>query len=134
MSWYKTGTIAATNGSKIITGSGTQFTNPLNGVSAGRILLFPAAGTVQIYEIESVQSDTQLTLVSAFTGTTGTGKAYAIPTSLAVSIEQFAHEFASTLAYYQQQLSGWQQILTGTGNVTLTTPDGQAVTVRSQQD
>ncbi|MBT9429099.1 hypothetical protein [Candidatus Symbiopectobacterium endolongispinus] len=133
MSWYKIGTIAATNGSKIITGTGTQFTNPLNGVSAGRMLLLPAAGTVQIYEIESVQSDTQLTLVSAFTGTTGTGKAYAIPTSPAVSIEQFAHEFASTLAYYQQQLSGWQQILTGTGNVTLTTPDGQAVTVRSQQ-
>lgn len=132
MSWYKTGTIAATNGSKIITGTGTQFTNSLNGVSAGRMLLLPAAGTVQIYEIESVQSDTQLTLVSAFTGATGTGKAYAIPTSPAVSIEQFAHEFASTLAYYQQQLSGWQQIQTGTGNVTLTTPDGQSVTVRSQ--
>ncbi|MBT9430406.1 hypothetical protein [Candidatus Symbiopectobacterium endolongispinus] len=133
MSWYKSGALTATNGSKTITGTGTQFTNPLNGVSAGRMLLLPAAGTVQIYEIESVQSDTQLTLVSAFTGTTGTGKAYAIPTSPAVSIEQFAHEFASTLAYYQQQLSGWQQILTGTGNVTLTTPDGQAVTVRSQQ-
>ena len=133
MSWYKTGTIAATNGSKIITGTGTQFTNSLNGVSAGRMLLLPAAGTVQIYEIESVQSDIQLTLVSAYTGTTGTGKAYAIPTSPTVSIEQFAHEFASTLAYYQQQLSGWQQILTGTGNVTLTTPDGQTVTVRSQK-
>ncbi|MCW2476304.1 pyocin knob domain-containing protein [Candidatus Symbiopectobacterium sp. NZEC151] len=97
------------------------------------MLLLPSAGTVQIYEIESVQSDTQLTLASVFTGTTGTGKAYAIPTSPAVSIEQFAHEFASTLAYYQQQLSGWQQILTGTGNVTLTSPDGQTVTVRSQQ-
>ncbi|QZN94909.1 hypothetical protein [Symbiopectobacterium purcellii] len=133
MSWYKTGTIAATNGSKIITGTGTQFTNSLNGVSAGRMLLLPAAGTVQIYEIASVQSDTQLTLASAFTGTTGMGKAYAIPTSPAVSIEQFAHDFASTLAYYQQQLSGWQQILTGTGNVTLTTPDWQTVTVRSQQ-
>ncbi|MGX8939445.1 phage tail fiber protein [Symbiopectobacterium sp. Eva_TO] len=131
--WYKTGAIAATSGSKIIMGTRTQFTNPLNGVAAGRMLLLPAAGTVQIYEIESVQSDTQLTLVSAFTGTTGTGKAYAIPTSPTVSIEQFAHEFASTLAYYQQQLSSWQQILTGTGNVTLTTPDGQTVTVRSQR-
>lgn len=133
MSWYKTGTITATNSSKIITGTGTKFTNLLNGVSAGRMLLLPATGTVQIYEIESVQSDTQLTLVSAFTGTTGTGKSYAIPTSPAVSIEQFAHEVTATLAYYQQQLSGWQQILTGTGNVTLTTPDGQTVTVRSQQ-
>ncbi|MCU1787530.1 hypothetical protein CUU54_01500 [Pectobacterium polaris] len=134
MSWYKTGTITATNNSKIITGAGTQFTNPLNVVSAGRMLLLPAAGTVQIYEIESVQSDTQLTLVSAFSGATGSGKPYAIPTSPSVSIEQFAHEFASTLAYYQQQLQGWQSILTGTGNITLTTPDGQTVTVRSQAE
>lgn len=134
MSWYKTGSITATSGSKIITGAGTQFTNPLNGVSAGRMLLLPGAGTVQIYEIESVQSDTQLTLVSAFSGTTGSGKLYAIPASPTVSIEQFAHEFASTLAYYQQQLQGWQSILTGTGNITLTTPDGQTVTVRSQAE
>lgn len=134
MSWYKIGTIATINGSKIITGAGTQFTNPLNGVSAGRMLLLPGTGTVQIYEIESVQSDTQLTLVSAFTGTAGSGKSYAIPTSPTVSIEQFAHEFASTLAYYQQQLQGWQSILTGTGNITLTTPDGQSVTVRSQAE
>ncbi|GKX46078.1 hypothetical protein [Pectobacterium carotovorum] len=134
MSWYKTGSVTANSGSKIITGAGTQFTNPLNGVSAGRMLLLPGSGTVQIYEIESVQSDTQLTLVSAFTGTAGSGKSYAIPTSPAVSIEQFAHEFASTLAYYQQQLQGWQSILTGTGNITLTTPDGQSVTVRSQAE
>ncbi|WP_052198380.1 pyocin knob domain-containing protein [Pectobacterium fontis] len=134
MSWYKTGTITATNNSKIITGAGTQFTNPLNGVSAGRMLLLPGAGAVQIYEIESVQSDTQLTLVSAFSGATGSGKLYAIPTSTPVSIEQFAHEFASTLAYYQQQLQGWQSILTGTGDITLTTPDGQSVTVRSQAE
>lgn len=134
MSWYKTGSIAATDGSKIITGAGTQFTNPLNGVSAGRMLLLPGSGTVQIYEIESVQSDTELTLVSAFSGATGSGKLYAIPTSPSVSIEQFAHEFASTLAYYQQQLQGWQSILTGSGNITLTTPDGQSVTVRSQAE
>ncbi|MEL4885738.1 hypothetical protein N6P31_01410 [Pectobacterium betavasculorum] len=134
MAWYKKGSVTATNGSKIITGNGTQFANLLNGVSAGRMLLLPATGTVQIYEIESVQSDTQLTLVSAFSGTTGSGKPYAIPTSPAVSIEQFAHEFASTLAYYQQQLQGWQSILTGSGNITLTTPDGQSVTVRSQAE
>nr|NMN90988.1 hypothetical protein [Brenneria salicis ATCC 15712 = DSM 30166]RBP66482.1 hypothetical protein DES54_1039 [Brenneria salicis ATCC 15712 = DSM 30166] len=133
MSWYRTGTIAATNGSKIITGAGTQFLNPLNGVSAGRMLLLPGAGTVQIYEIASVQSNTQLTLVDNYTGTTGAGKLYAIPTSPTVSIEQFAHDFAETLAYYQQQLAGWQAILTGTGDVTLTTPDGQSVTVRSQR-
>lgn len=99
MSWYKTGTIAVTNGSKIITGTNTVWSNALNGVSAGRMLLLPGSGTVQVYEIASVQSDTQLTLATAFTGATSSALPYAIPTSPSVSIEQFAHEFAVTLVY-----------------------------------
>lgn len=132
MSWYRTGTITATNGSKIITAAGTAFLNPLNGVSAGRMLLLPAAGTVQCYEIASIQSDTQLTLVDNYAGETGAGKLYAIPTAPGVNIETLALEVAEHLAYYQRQMEGWQQILTGSGDVTLTAPDGQAVTVKSQ--
>ncbi len=54
--------------------------------------------------------------------------------SNAASIAETAAENATeTLSYYQQQLVGWQQILTGSGDVTLTAPDGQTVTVRSQK-
>lgn len=133
MSWYTTGTVNLTKGSKVVTGFGTKWANSLSGVSAGRMLILPTTETVEIYEIESIQSDTQLTLAENYSGATVTNKTYKIPTSPSVSIEQFSLEIASSLAYHQNQLDGWQNILTGTGDVTLTAPNGQKVTIKSQK-
>lgn len=133
MSWYTTGTVNLTKGSKTVTGVGTKWANSLSGVSTGRMLILPTTATVEIYEIESIQSDTQLTLAENYSGATVTNKTYKIPTSPSVSIEQFSLEIASSLAYHQKQLDGWQNILTGTGDVTLTAPNGQKVTIKSQK-
>jgi len=133
MSWYKTGTVNVTKNSNIVTGVGTKWTNQLSGVSAGRMLILQTSKQIEIYEIESVQSDTQLTLSDNYLGETIKGLKYTIPTSPSVSIEQFALEIASSLAYHQKQLDGWQKILTGSGDVTLTAPDGQNVTIKSQK-
>lgn len=133
MSWYKIGTVNVTKNSKIVTGVGTKWTNQLSGVSAGRMLILQISNQIDIYEIESVQSDTQLTLSDNYSGETIKGLKYTIPTSPSVSIEQFALEIASSLAYHQKQLDGWQKILTGSGDVTLTAPDGQKVTIKSQK-
>lgn len=133
MSWYKTGTVNVTKNSNIVTGEGTKWTNQLSGVSAGRMLILQTSKQIEIYEIESVQSDTQLTLSDNYSGETIKGLKYTIPTSPSVSIEQFALEIASSLAYHQKQLDGWQKILTGSGDVTLTAPDGQNVTIKSQK-
>ncbi|OCG12699.1 hypothetical protein [Gilliamella apicola] len=133
MSWYKTGTINVTKNSNIVTGVGTKWTNQLSGVSAGRMLILQTSKQIEIYEIESVQSDTQLTLSDNYSGETLKGLKYRIPTSPSVSIEQFALEIASSLAYHQKQLDGWQKILTGSGDVTLTAPDGQKITMKSQK-
>ncbi|WP_411704402.1 hypothetical protein [Edaphovirga cremea] len=127
--WYRTGTIAATKSSKIVTGTGTKWADAKQGVGPGQMLLLPAAGTVVMYEIASVQSNTQLTLVDAFTGTTVTAQAYAIVTTYIDSVPDFARRLASQLSDYQSQLDGWQSILTGTGDVTLTAPDGTSVSV-----
>ncbi|MCT6866661.1 MAG: hypothetical protein M3Z63_01145 [Gilliamella apicola] len=133
MSWYKTGTVNVTKNSNIVTGAGTKWTNQLSGVSSGRMLILQISNQIDIYEIESVQSDTQLTLSDNYLGETIKGLKYTIPTSPSVSIEQFALEIASSLAYHQKQLDGWQKILTGSGDVTLTAPDGQNVTIKSQK-
>ena len=133
MSWYKTGTINVTKNSNIVTGVGTKWINQLSGVSAGRMLILQTSKQIEIYEIESVQSDTQLTLSDSYSGETLKGLKYKIPTSPSVSIEQFALEIASSLAYHQKQLDGWQKILTGSGDVTLTAPDGQKITIKSQK-
>ena len=79
MASYRTGTVAVTNGSKIVTGTDTAFNTA--GVYAGDIFaLVDTNGlpTGSLYEVESVQSDTKLTLRQSYQGTTGTAKSYVI--------------------------------------------------------
>lgn len=132
MSWYKTGTINVIKGSNIVTGVGTQWANQLLGISAGRMLLLQSSNQIEIYEIASIQSDTQLTLADDYRGESKTGVIYQIPTSPTVSIESLALRISEMLNYYQTQLNAWQTILTGDGKVTLTAPDGSVVTIVSQ--
>jgi hypothetical protein len=132
MSWYKTGTVNVINNSKIVTGINTKWTNPLIGVCPGQMLILQTQNTIEIYEIASIQSDTQLTLAKLYSGTSKTGITYEIPTSPKVSIEALALRVSEMLNYYQIQLEAWQTILTGDGDVTLTAPNGRVVTIRSQ--
>ncbi len=63
------GTVTLTNGSNIVTGSGTSFPS-----------LFAANDQIEInstrYRIQAVNSTTQITLVNTFTGTTASGLTY----------------------------------------------------------
>ena len=72
MSWYKTGQIAVTNGSRVIVGVGTNFTRF---VEVGEALLAPDG---KHYEIATVLSATELRLVSSYTGATALAQSYAI--------------------------------------------------------
>ena len=132
MSWYKTGTITITNGSKSVTGIETKWANPLIGVCSGQMLILKTKNSIEICEIASVQSDTQLTLANEYIGDTKTGVNYEIPTSPNVSIEALALRISEMLNYYQIQLDAWHTILTSENEVTLTAPDGRQVTIKSQ--
>ncbi|MER9911714.1 hypothetical protein NKJ71_13880 [Mesorhizobium sp. M0050] len=68
---YSTGTVSVTNGNAVVTGSGTAWAVAL--VAGG---MFTRLGIA--VPILSVDSDTQLTLVYAWPGTTASGAAYAI--------------------------------------------------------
>ncbi|WP_294833379.1 hypothetical protein [uncultured Gilliamella sp.] len=133
MSWYKAGTINVTKNSKTVIGTKTKWADPLIGICSGQMLMLHTANTIEIYEIESIQSDTQLTLAKEYSGESYANITYEIPTSPKVSIESLALRVAEMLSYYQQQMDGWQKILTNTDDVTLTAPDGQTVTVKSQK-
>ncbi len=74
---YETGTVDVTNGSAVVTGTSTAWSGELeagNPISFGATGANDPAGTW--YEIASVDSDTQITLTTNFTGTTATGEAY----------------------------------------------------------
>ncbi|WP_051916847.1 MULTISPECIES: pyocin knob domain-containing protein [unclassified Serratia (in: enterobacteria)] len=130
--WYRTGTIALAQNSTTVSGTGTQWNNPVYGVAPGQMLLIPGAGTVVMYEIQRVISDTLLTLATPYTGSAATGQQYAIVTALVGSVADFSRQLSVLVNQWQSQLDGWQQILSGSGDVKLTAPDGSMVTVKSQ--
>lgn len=128
MGWYKTGSISVSG--VTVTGVGTNWTDNKQGIGPGQALLLPAAGTVKMYEILRVDSATKLTLTSD-AGTVAAGQAYAIMSFYTDSIPDFARRLSAQLSYYQSQMDGWQQIMTGTGSITIAAPDGTNVTISS---
>ncbi len=83
------------------------------------------------YEVDYVESDTVLYLVTAYAGQSATGQAYSIVISITGQVPAFSRELSAFVAYHHGQMDGWQQLLTGTGDVTLTAPDGTKKTVPS---
>lgn len=127
MAWYRAGTI--TSSGNIITGVGTKWLDNKMGVGAGQILLVPGDGTVKMYEILAVDTDTRLRLVA--TPSPALSGAYAIISFYNDSVPDFARRLAAQLAYFQSQMDGWQKIMTSTGNVTIIAPDGTSVVMPS---
>jgi len=79
--WYRTGTVALTNGSPAVTGTGTAF---VANVKIGDAFNAPDG---RVYEIAGVISDTQLTLQSNYLGSTASNQNYAIQPTRAVTVQ-----------------------------------------------
>ncbi|CNK70413.1 putative phage tail protein [Yersinia mollaretii] len=129
MSWYRTGKITAASGKNVITGTGTQWANNVMGVAPGQALIVPRPdGNTLIYEILAVDSDTKIRIngnvVDALTSSN-----YGIQTSVSNSYSALARETSAQLGLYQQLLKDWQNITTGTGDVTIIAPDGTEVVI-----
>ena len=79
MASYRQGTVTVTQGSKIITGVDTAFNTV--GIYAGDIFSRVDGNNIptgSLYEVASVESDTKLTLLQAYQGTSGSAKNYVI--------------------------------------------------------
>lgn len=124
--WYRSGTIAVTGGSKKVVGTGTTWKSGVYKPDKGHLVWGPDG---KPYELDYVESDTVLYLVTAYSGVTATGMAYSIDITRTSTIPAFSRELSAQLAYAQAQYDSWQQVLTGTGMVTLTAPDGQQIQV-----
>lgn len=124
--WYRVGTISVTNGSKKVTGFGTQFKTGTYKPDKGHTFWGPDG---KHYEVDYVESDTVLYLVQAYTGATAAGQSYEIDITRTGTTPALSREVSAMLAYAQGQYDSWQQILTGAGDVTLTAPDARQITV-----
>ncbi|CNE45654.1 hypothetical protein [Yersinia intermedia] len=133
MSWYEAGTVTSVAGTNVITGTGTLWNNPIFGIAAGQMIFVPGAGQVVIYEILSVDSDTKIRITRNIASPIDNSE-YAIVTTVSNSMSDLARRTAVQLALYQKLLEDWQDITTGTGNVTIIAPDGSTVVIPSLSD
>ena len=123
--WVRSGTIALTSGSKKVTGTGTVWNSGLNKVTKGCALKHNNID----YEVDYVNSDTELYLVDTYTAATMSGQAYRIQVAVTDTIPELSSRIAQALAYWNGQGANLQLMMSGGGNVTLTLPDGTQVTV-----
>lgn len=117
------GTIKLTNNSAAVTGTGTSFTTEL---AANDFLVAVVGGVTYTLGVKSVESNTGLTLAAAYNGPTTTGLAWTpVPNATLVGITaQVAADVAKAIRGMNLDKANWQQIFSGTGNITVTLPDG----------
>lgn len=121
------GTITLTNGSAIVGGSGTVFTTEL---SAGDFIVSTVGGVPYTLPVKSVESNTQLTLVSNFTGPTQSGAAWSAVPRVALNMVTAAlvAQSAEALRGLNYDKQNWQQVYSAAGNITVKLPDGTTFT------
>ena len=121
------GTIALTNNSTAVTGSGTNFSSELK---ANDFIVTVVGGVTYTLGVQSVNSATSVTLTTAYNGPITSGLAWtAIPNAALVGITaQVAADVARAIRGLNLDKANWQQIFNGTGNVTVTLPDGTSWT------
>ncbi|AKJ41486.1 tail fiber domain-containing protein [Pragia fontium] len=129
--WYRTGKISGS--CKKIIGTNTKWKDDKMGIGGGQMLLTPASDSIRIYEIKRVVSNTEIELVDSLTEELSDAQ-YAIASFYTDSVPSFARQLSSQLKYYQSQLDGWQNILTGKGHVEFEAPDGSVVKLSSMSE
>ncbi|WP_050504740.1 hypothetical protein [Pantoea stewartii] len=116
------GTIALTNNSTTVNGSGTSFTTELK---TGDFIYVTVGGAPYTLVAANITSDTQLTLAVAFDGPTTSGLAWnAVPASLNVAITQkILNDFASVARGRILDFQNWQKIYSDAQSVDVIRPD-----------
>lgn len=129
--WYRTGTVAVTNGSPNVVGVGTLW---LTQASVGDIFLGP---DLVEYEITSITDDTHLALrqvngTAAYAGSTNSAQIYAIIRNFTSTIPAaLASQLAALMTTYHVTLDELTAWLSGTGTVTVHDAVGNAYSVQT---
>ena len=121
------GTLTLTNNSAVVKGAGTVFNTELK---AGDMIVSVVGGVTYTLPVKTVDSATQATLIKAYDGPTQAGAAWsAVPRETLNAITaQLASETAKALRGLNYDKENWQQVFSGTGNITVKLPDGSAFT------
>lgn len=128
--WERRGTVTVTQDSNIVTGVGTSWTDAQNGPQVGNTFYGPDG---RAHEVAVIRSATELWLADDYKGATATGVPYQIDTTRVDSVPGLASRVAAVLGFAQDQYDNIDKWTQGGADedVTLTSPNGESVTVPS---
>ncbi|MDU6821185.1 pyocin knob domain-containing protein [Leclercia adecarboxylata] len=117
------GTIKLTNGSTAVVGTGTTFTSDLK---SGDVITATVGGIFFTLFVSAVTNNTALILTDPFTGPTTSGLAWVAVPQLTLNriTAALAAQTAESVRRVLQENANWQTFYTGTGDITVTLPDG----------
>ena len=102
MSWYRGGTATITQASNVVTGVGTLWVSQ---AVIGNAMVFPDG---QLYEIQNITSDSQITLATPYAGVSAANVPYMIvPTQSYLQL--LASQVTNLIALYQTIPTAWSQ-------------------------
>ena len=121
------GTLTLTNNSDLVSGAGTSFSTEL---TVGDFIVVTVGGVPYTLPVKSVESDTELALVSVFSGPTQSGAAWSAVPRVALNMVTAAlvAQSAEALRGLNYDKKNWQQFFTADGDVTITLPDTSQTT------
>ena len=86
----------------------------------------------QVFQITNINSGTQMAVTPAAGPALAAGTKYSILLSDNLSVDGLAQDIAETFTMYQRNISGFADVMNGSGDVTITV-DGKPVTVPGQK-
>ncbi|EKH6499181.1 hypothetical protein O8Q80_004689, partial [Providencia rettgeri] len=130
---YSTGTVTTTANSTKLVGAGTKWLNNINRVSAEQAIQIQIGTTVHNNSIQSIQSDTELTLNFPIP-TAATGAKYVILTMMVHSVSDAMNKIVSmnvSNVQFSDILTRW---MTEQGIITVTLPDQTTQQLRTTKE
>ncbi|MDC9582360.1 tail fiber domain-containing protein [Xenorhabdus sp. PR6a] len=126
--WYREGTNSFEKESKKVKGVGTSWSQAKYGVMPGMVLI---GSDNLLYEIESIQSDTELTLVEAYKGGSIKDQPCRIITTYEGDLSQFSARFSALLQSISTDSREIRRWLTSPSPVVIIRDDGTKFTADS---
>ena len=126
---YTTGSIEVSGNT--LTGTGTNFSAAGSLIRNGCTVL-ALTSPAQTFQITAINGATSLTVTPAASPAVPAGTKFAILLSDSLSVDGLAQDIAETFTMYQRYMGGFSDVMTGTGDVTITI-NGQPVTVPGQK-
>ncbi|EMA4782070.1 hypothetical protein U3C50_001795 [Providencia rettgeri] len=130
---YSTGTVTTTANSTKLVGTGTKWLNNINRVSAEQAIQIQINNTVYNNSIQSIQSDTELTLNFPIP-TAATGAKYVILTTMVHSVSDAMNKIVTmngANVQFSDILTRW---MTEQGIITVTLPDQTTQQLRTTKE